>query len=123
MSIIPCGKSELLLFDPVSQQVCMDRAKWEDVYTLNPIDIGPIEFNIYGTPDTYIDTNDTMLYTSCRIKSKDVAKKHVNTDVSLVNIMLHSLFSDVTVDLNDKRIEGGSHMCPYKSYLSSLLNY
>ena len=120
---IPCGKSELLLFDPVSQQICMDRAKWVDVYPLNPIGIGPIEFNVYGTPDTYIDTNDTMLYVSCRIKPKDAAKKPVNTDVAPVNNMLHSLFSDVTVDLNDKRIEGGSHMYAYKSYLSSLLNY
>jgi hypothetical protein len=43
--------------------------------------------------------------------------------VAPVNLLLASLFSDVLLTIGDKIIEGGDHMYPYKSYISTLLNY
>jgi hypothetical protein len=36
---------------------------------------------------------------------------------------MHSLFSDVTLLINDKRVEGGDKMYPYKAYINTAFRY
>ena len=36
---------------------------------------------------------------------------------------MHSLFSDVILLVNDKRVEGGDKMYPYKAYINSIFKY
>jgi hypothetical protein len=114
---VPCGKSELLLFEPVTTQISMTRASWMDIHPLNSVDsMGPIQFSIRSSEDYYLDLNDTILYLKVTMIDSD---KHV----APVNLLLASLFSDVLLTIGDKIIEGGDHMYAYKSYISTLLNY
>lgn len=122
---IPCGKSELLLFEPPATQVCMRKAMWVDVHPLNSVNesSGPIQFSITGSDDSYIDLNDTLLYIRCKVSAENATKQPAAGEVAPVNLMLSSLFSDVEVHLGDRQIEGGDHLYAYKSYISNLLNY
>ena len=120
----PYTKSELSLFDARPMQMVMDRAHWVDVHPLNNVknSDGPIQFNISGSPDEYIDLNDTLLYLRCKLVKADGTNVHAATDViGPVNNVLHSLFSDVQLKLGDKVIEGGVSMYPYRAYLNNLL--
>jgi hypothetical protein len=86
---IPCGKSELLLFEPVTTQISMNRASWMDIHPHNSVNsMGPIQFSIRSSEDYYLDLNDTILYIKVTMVDSD---KHV----APVNLLLASLFSDV----------------------------
>lgn len=120
---IPCGKSELLLFDPGYTQVSTERASWADIFPANsPTDGGPIQFNISPSNDCYLDLNDTMLYLKCSITPVDKLKKPAADECAPVNLLLSSLFSDVEVKLGEKVVFGGNHMYNYMSFISTLLN-
>ena len=43
--------------------------------------------------------------------------------MALVNNAMHSLFRDVEIRINDKRIEGGDNIYPYKSYIASVFRF
>ena len=47
----------------------------------------------------------------------------MDDQVALVNNAMHSMFRDVEVKINDKRIEGGDSTYPYKSMIRSLFSY
>ena len=40
-----------------------------------------------------------------------------------VNLWMHSLFSDISVSLNEKLVSPPTSMYPYRAYLESLLRY
>ena len=46
-----------------------------------------------------------------------------DTDVGPVNLLMHSLFSDVSVSLNEKLVSPPTSMYPYRAYIENLLNY
>src|SRR5271156_6182275 len=43
--------------------------------------------------------------------------------VAFVNNAMHSLFSDVILYINDKRVEGGDRMYPYKACMNTIFRY
>lgn len=121
----PCTKSELSLFDPRPLQTVLNSAHWVDVHPLNSVSQGtaPIEFSIVGSPDEYLDLNDTMLHIRCRILKPDGTAFTAEDAqrVAPVNNWLHSIFSDVKLIVGDKQLEGGVHLYAYRALLSNLL--
>lgn len=123
-TVCECGKSELGLFDPRPVQTSMERATYVDVHPLSsPAGGGPIEFFIPSSSDDYLDLNDTMFYVRGKVAMPDKSNLTNNADIALSNIPLASLFSDVSVVINDRQVEGGHHLYPYKTYLSFLLRF
>ncbi len=116
-----CAKSELLVFEPLATQVCVNKANWLDIHPMNSVEsIGPINFHIPSADECYYDLNDTVLYLKCRVDGLD--KNVDSTEVGPVNLLLSSLFSDVEVSLNSKQVDGNDFLYPYKSYIANLLN-
>ena len=123
-TVCECGKSELGLFDPRPVQTSMERAAYVDVHPLtNPSGGGPIEFFIPSSSDEYIDLNDSLLYVRGKVHKEDGTNLTSGALVAFSNLPLASLFSDVSVVINDRQIEGGNHMYPYKTYMSYLLRF
>ena len=81
---------------------------------------GPIEFFIPGNMLQYMDLKDTSLAISASVTNNGTNLTDT-AEVGPVNNWLHSLFSDVTLTLNDTIVEGGTHLYPYKAYLTNLL--
>lgn len=112
-------KSELDLFTIPPTQVQVERGYWVQYQpTINIPNSGPIQFNIAGSGEEYIDLSDILLQTKVRI----VGGAGRN-DVGPINLFLHSLFSHVEVSLNSQCITPPNHTYAYKSYMETLLNY
>jgi hypothetical protein len=47
----------------------------------------------------------------------------VGADVGPVNLSMHSLFSDVSVNLNEKLVSPPTSLYPYRAYIETLLSY
>jgi len=115
--MIPCAKSELMIFEEVPVQSSMLSSCWVDIHSINnPEQDGPLEFIIPNSQDEYLDLNDTKLY----LRGK-VQVTVPDAVVAPVNLLLHSLFQDVTITLNDTVIQGGDQLYSYKAFMNSLL--
>ena len=76
----------------------------------------------------YINLEETVLTVKCKIVNADYISipkpiKAGDDHVAFVNNAMHSLFSDVILLINDKRVEGGDKMYPYKAYMNSIFRY
>ena len=115
----PVAKSELLLFDELPVQTSIVGAGWSDYHSISdPASTAQLEFYIPGSQDEYIDFNDTKLYLDLHVEGTP------NTSVlAPANNMLGTMFSDVSVHLNDVTIQGGEPYYPYKAIIEKLLMF
>ena len=119
------GKSELRLFDPSLPQITIDSAVFSDINPSTAIgeNATTIDFLINGSESDYLDLNDTLLYLRLRVTTSDNKVLPNTSAVTPSNYWLNSLFSDVTLSLNDTVIEGGNHLYPYKATIESIFQF
>ena len=122
-----CGIDNLELFKVPPTNVSLEDSKWMEYYpissTLNS-DTAPIEFEIKGQGDEYLDLSQSYLQLVCKFtKRNGNALSGGNSTSTPVNNILHSLFSEIDVSLNGKVITPGTDTYPYKAYLEKLLSY
>jgi hypothetical protein len=119
-----CANSDLDLFLVPPTQTSLETAKLVEHQPIAAItQSGPIEFNIIGSDDDYMDLSQTYLYLKARVKknrNEDLDPSHL---VGPVNLFLHSLFSQVDISLNGKKITPSVNTYPYRCILETLLNY
>ena len=119
-----CTKSELDLFTIPATQTSIHKGQWIEYHPLSNItDTGPIEFNVSGTGEEYLDLARTQLYVKAKITKANGTALDADTQVGPVNLFLHSLFSQVDVSLNERLISASTNTYPYRAMLESLLNY
>jgi len=96
-----CLKSELDLFSVPPTQTSVKNGNWIEYHLLTTVgDDSPIEFEINGNGEDYIDLANTMLYVRTKIVRMNGNNIANNTPVGPVNLFLHSLFSQVDISLN-----------------------
>lgn len=83
----------------------------------------PLEFMIPPSGDEYLDLGHSKIRIKVRIVNDKGENLPANSPVAPVNNFLHSLFSNVQVELNQKCITSQSSMYGYKSYIDNILNY
>lgn len=122
----PCSVNEAELFDAVPKQVVLESTR-QSFYT--PVtsltsSSGVIEFSVDGSNDEFIDLNDTELVLEVKVlnseKSKDLKAEDV---IAPMNNWLHTMFSEVQLEIQNKVVEGGQHLYAYKAYLYNLLSH
>lgn len=122
-----CSLNEVEFFTSVPKQVVLDSANFAKVFPLSNVinDTGPIEFNVCGSPEHFIDLNNTMLEIEVSITNAAGANKALIADelVAPVNNWLSSMFEDVQLTVGETVVEGGDHMFPYKAYLTNLFSH
>ncbi|CAH3126509.1 unnamed protein product [Porites lobata] len=119
-----CTKSELDLFTIPATQTSIHKGQWIEYHPLSNItDNGPIEFNVSGTGEEYLDLARTQLYVKAKITKANGTALDADIQVGPVNLFLHSLFSQVDVSLNERLISGSTNTYPYRAMIESLLNY
>nr|XP_022290465.1 uncharacterized protein F54H12.2-like [Crassostrea virginica] len=122
-----CGMDNLELFQVPPTNVALEESKWIEYYpvssTLNS-DTAPIEFDIKGQGDEYLDLSQTYLQVVCKFTKGDGTNLTGNHSTSTpINNILHSLFTEIDVSLNGKIVTPGTDTYPYKAYLEKLLSY
>ena len=120
----PCAKSELDLFMVPPTQTAIEKGYFAQYFPVANIDgTGPLEFNISGSGDEYMDLGSSYLHVKAKIVKAD-GKPLTDTDkVAPINLVLHSLFSQVDVSLNERIISPSTNTYPYRAYIETLLNY
>ena len=119
-----CAKSELELFSLPPTQTVIERGQWVEFHPLaNVSDGGPVEFNISGSGEEYLDLSQTQLYVKVKIVGKDGKPLAEKDKVGPVNLFLHSMFSQVDISLNERLISSSNNTYPYRAMIEKLLNH
>ena len=119
-----CIKSELDIFAVPPTQTSIEHGQYVEYNPIAAIALGqPIEFNISGGGQDYLDLANTQLYVKAQILRQNGNPLQDADDVGPVNLFLHSLFSEVDISLNDTQITSSNNTYPYRAYLETLLSY
>ena len=125
----PCSKSELDLESVPGLQVAIDSDYWVTVGPKSVLDgESPIEFEVPASGSDYLDVSRCMIKVRVRIRNVDGTDLAVGTGgdqhgaVSVANLALHSLFSQVDLMLNDTLVSSTATY-PYRAYMTTLLSY
>ena len=119
-----CLKSELDLFAVPTTQTSILSGGYVEYNPVSSIGDGtPIEFDVCGSGQDYIDLANTQLYVKAKIVNHDNTIIADDAAVGPVNNFLHSLFSEVEVKLNGTLISSTNNTYPYRAYLENVLSY
>jgi hypothetical protein len=119
-------KSELDLFTVPFTVQQVDSGCYVYVQPLAPIyNADTIDFVVPGSGDNYLDLSKTVLEIGGRFINKDKEEEPIpdGDDFYPVNNLMHSLFKQIDVTLNDVQVTQGSAYYPYKAYIEKLTNY
>jgi hypothetical protein len=115
--------SDLDIFAPIIQQTCIKNEYSREYNPLASIQPGaPIEFIVKGADLLYLDMRTTKITVHAKITKADGANIVANT-AGPVNLALHSLFREVTLELNGRPINEPNQLYPYRAYMETVLNY
>jgi len=88
-------------------QTSMEHGSWIEYHPLTTVSTGsPIEFDVRGSGEDYIDFANTMLYVKAKITQNDGANLQDDAEVGLVN-----LFCAQSVFPSRHFTELNSHYC------------
>lgn len=91
----------------------------------SPSGNAPIEFEIDGNTDHYVDLSNTMIHIQCKVKMQNgdsLSDTDSEIKITPVNNLLHTLFRSLTIQINGKEVEHEANYA-HKSFLISSLNY
>ena len=84
---------------------------------------GPVEFLVKGAGEQYLDLANSYLYAECKVVNADGSDLNNGTHVAPINNLLHSLFSQVDIQLNNNMVSPSTNTYGYRAYLETLFNY
>jgi len=119
-----CTNSELDLFAVQPTQTSIEEASVVEYHPISSLaNRAPIDFDIPGSGEQYIDTNNIQLYVRAKIVRPGIGNNLVEDTVAPVNLLLHSLFSQVDVSLDGTLISNSTNTYPHRAMLETLLSY
>ena len=119
-----CTKSELDIFQVPPTQKVISSGSWVHYYPTSSVtSTGPYEFSIAGNSDYYIDFAQSYFKIQAKITKEDGTDLDGDDKVAPINMLLHTMFSEVEMYLGDKRITSSTNNYHYKAYIETLLNY
>jgi hypothetical protein len=124
-SSLECAKSELDLMHTPETQAMILSGKWVDYHPISVLDgDGPIEFQIAASSDEYTDLGQTYLHLQAQIIDNTTNALITNTaKVGPTNLLLHSMFNQVDVSLNNILVTSSVNTYAYRAMIETLLNY
>jgi len=119
-----CTKSELDLFSVPPTQTSIEQGSWIEYHPITSVVEGsPIEFDVNGSGEDYVDFANTLLYVKAKLTTMTDNNLAADAAVGPVNLFLHSLFSQVDISLNGTLITASTNTYPYRAMLETLLSY
>lgn len=118
--------SQLCLFDLPGYQTAVENVSYQKIRPISTISAdSPIEFNIAAQNDlTYMDLKRSTMFVKVRITKNDGSKiDSSNNNVGPINLLLHSLFSQVDVFVQNRLVSSSTGNYAYKAYIQNLLKY
>lgn len=122
MATVQCMKSELDLYAPIAIQKDILRSETIVVNPITSLDSTNIDFYCSGNSETYKDLANVYLRLVVELSSEKVNNVD-EKDASVVNNLIHSLFSQATVFLNNTCVSQNEGDYAYRCYFEKLLNF
>ncbi len=118
--------SELNLFEQPQYQTSLTGEYEWDTYPIAALPAtgtgaSPIEFHIRGSDNTFFDLNNSKVEIKLHVTKPDGAATAAK-DVAHANLLLHSLFSTVELEVGGKIVTDPNTLYPYRAYLETLIN-
>jgi hypothetical protein len=119
-----CTKSELDLFSVPPTQTSIESGAYVEYNPIATISQGsPIEFSITGAGQDYLDLSNTQLYVRASVVKVNNEPIDAGDHVGPINLLLHSLFSEIDITLNDTLVTSSNNTYAYRSYLETVLSF
>ena len=119
-----CSKSELDLFTRPPVNGDMERGSVQTHFPLATLAHGtPIEFHVAASPEEYVDLGRTMLHLELAMTKRGGGAMANRQAAVPCQLLLHTLFQQVDVKLNDRLVTPSLNTYPYKAYLETLLSH
>ena len=117
-----CITNSLDLFSIPPTQRGVEYGKHVDYRLVNMLAEGsPIEFEIPGAGEEYLDLGKSMLYIRLKVVKPNGANLADTDKLGPVNAFMHSLFSQVEISLNGTPVTTASNTYTYRAYIETLL--
>lgn len=118
------AKSEFEYFHNEPYVFQIDRSSYREFTPISALqDSNAIEFLIPPTERIYLDLSRSYLYVRAKIVRPDGTNIVAGTQIGPINNTLHSLFSNVEVELCGTRITDPNGLYPYRAYIENTLSY
>ena len=115
--------ADLDIFAPILQQTCVKNDYNREFNPLASIQPGaPIEFIVKGAELLYLDLNKSKLIVHAKITKADGTNIDADT-AGPVNLAFHSLFREVSIELNGRPVSESNQLYPYRAFIETILNY
>ena len=115
---------QLLLFAPTTINSGIVQTKWVECNPINQLtDDGDVIINISGSGSSYIDLSRSMLYVKAKVVKADGTDTQSADKVAPVNFFLHSLFSQLDIDFQQRQVSTSGQNYPYQSIIDAYLHY
>jgi hypothetical protein len=112
------------LFSVPPTQTSVVDGFWRDYHPLTLITgDGQVEFCIQNNGESYIDLSQIYLELEVNVTQADGNPFADGVSCVPHNLMLHTMWSDVTVQFNDATVSSDSANYGYRSYIDTLLSY
>ena len=119
-----CALTMLDLFAVGPTQTSVESGAWVEYNPISSLSDGvPIEFVIGGSGQDYMDLANSYIYVKAQVTRADGAAIDATDHVAPVNLLLHSLFSEVDIKLNDTLVSSTNNTYAYRAYIETLLTY
>ena len=113
---------EVNLFGSIMQQNIIENKFNHKYALLATIQHGaPIEFMVKRSNKLYLDLNNSRLHVLGRITNADGSNIGSNT-AGPVNLPLHSMFREISVEINGRNVSDTTPLYPYRPYIETLVN-
>ena len=117
--------SSLALFQHPNSSSAIERIDFTDYQRVSQIspETSLLEFQVPGTSSSYIDLKATRLHIQLKITKSDGSSITTQEKVGLINLPLHTIWSQVDLSLQNQQISPNvGQNYAYKSYLDVLLH-
>ena len=124
MSQVETFPSELALFSPPPIESAIEKKQWVEYRPLSQLaQSAPIEFLIPAAGAQYVDLRRSLLHIKFRIVKKSGDELELTDMVAPVNFIMHSLFSQIDVFLQQQLVSNSSNqLYAYKAYIETILD-
>ncbi|CAG2216165.1 unnamed protein product [Mytilus edulis] len=116
--------SQLSLFNLPGHQTAVTRITYEHIRPAATFTkTSPIEFHISGGTE-YLDLSKSTMHVRLRLKRGDgTIADSSDVNCGPVNYVLHALFNQIDVLIQNKIVTSSTGFYPYKAYMQTLLKY
>ena len=117
--------SQLDLLSTPFTQTSVISGDWEEIGPIRDSQQGPLEFEIEGNGDQYLDLQNSLIQVKAKVRLAN--GDALDDDIANVTVVpgenfLHSLFSTLSVSINGHEVEYETNY-PYRAYVETLVNY